>query len=73
MVTANRMARIGEVTEISPGNISELTHGWKVEFHRKGDSEMVTIGIFGDRGGLKARLWISLSQLKEAIKDLEAN
>jgi hypothetical protein len=42
---------------------------WNIEISAsESDSEHILLGIYGERGGLKARLWVNAEELVKAIQ-----
>jgi len=46
-------------------------HGWKVELAKDAQGKRILLGIKGEHGGLKARLWIEKPDLLEAVDLLD--
>ena len=68
-----RLATLNEAVDITgkPEDVSILVKGWRVYLERVGTGNTVQLCVLGGRGGLKARLWVSLDQLKQAVVDLQ--
>lgn len=51
---------------LMPGFLS-----WYMEFERVTETDIVTVAVKGNRGGIKSRFYVTYPELKEAVAKLE--